>query len=53
MTFTTTRTSRVGTEIEADRETLLNGSHAREIRDLLDQRGVLIFRRLVGEEALA
>jgi alpha-ketoglutarate-dependent taurine dioxygenase len=39
-------TPRVGTEIRADRETLLNGSRADELRDLLEARGVLIFRSL-------
>ncbi len=37
-------TPRIGTEIKADRETLLGGSEAKEIRHLLEERGVLIFR---------
>jgi alpha-ketoglutarate-dependent taurine dioxygenase len=36
----------IGTEIKADVETLLSGRFAREIRDLLTRRGVLVFRRL-------
>jgi alpha-ketoglutarate-dependent taurine dioxygenase len=37
---------RIGTEIETDRETLLSGSHAQEIRHLLEERGVLVFRNI-------
>lgn len=33
----------IGTEILADKETLLSGAHADEIRTLLEQRGVLVF----------
>ena len=39
-------TPRIGTEIKASVETLLSGKYAREIRRLLEQRGVLVFRRL-------
>lgn len=39
-------TPRIGTEIKTDVATLLSGSHAGEIRALLEQRGVLIFRNL-------
>ncbi len=45
MSFTTTDlTPLIGTEIRADRETLLDGSIAADIRALLEQRGVLLFR---------
>lgn len=36
-------TSRVGTEIRSDPDTLQGGSHAKEIRELLEQRGALVF----------
>ncbi|MFT4046409.1 MAG: TauD/TfdA family dioxygenase [Solimonas sp.] len=39
-------TPNVGSEIQSDADTLLSGQHAAEIRDLLAQRGVLIFRKL-------
>lgn len=35
---------RVGTELQASREEFLNGGYAAEIRDLLEERGVLIIR---------
>lgn len=35
---------RIGSLIEADRETLLSGAAAGEIRELLEQRGVLVMR---------
>ena len=45
MTFTTVDlTPLIGTEVRTDRETLLDGSIAQEIRALLEQRGVLLFR---------
>lgn len=45
MTFTTVAlTPRIGTEVQAETETLLDGSIARELRALLEQRGVLLFR---------
>lgn len=37
-------TPNIGTEIEADRDSLLNGAHAGELRKLLEARGVLAFR---------
>lgn len=39
-------TPRIGTEIRTDIETLASGSHAAQIRELLEQRGVLILRGL-------
>jgi alpha-ketoglutarate-dependent taurine dioxygenase len=36
----------IGTEIKADKATLLAGQHAAEIRELLEQRGVLIFKQI-------
>jgi alpha-ketoglutarate-dependent taurine dioxygenase len=36
-------TPRIGTAIHADKQTLLGGSHAGEIRHLLEERGVLVF----------
>jgi alpha-ketoglutarate-dependent taurine dioxygenase len=45
--FTTLNlTPRIGTEIKADRETLLGGAKATDIRELLEQRGVLVFREI-------
>ncbi|CAN7346739.1 TauD/TfdA family dioxygenase [Phenylobacterium sp. LjRoot225] len=47
MTFATRAlTPRIGTEIIASKETLLAGGHSQEIRDLLEQRGVLLFHKL-------
>jgi alpha-ketoglutarate-dependent taurine dioxygenase len=47
MTFQTVElTPRIGTEIRSDIPTLLSGEHAAEIRELLEQRGVLVFREL-------
>jgi len=37
---------KIGTEIHAGKQTLLSGVHAAEIRDLLEQRGVLVFPKL-------
>ena len=37
---------RVATEIRADKPTLLSGEHASKIRELLEQRGVLVFPRI-------
>lgn len=37
---------RIATEIRADKATLLSGEHASEIRDLLEQRGVLVFPQI-------
>jgi alpha-ketoglutarate-dependent taurine dioxygenase len=36
----------VGTEIQTDLDTLLSGAKAQQIRDILEQRGVVIFRKL-------
>ena len=45
----------VGTEVKADRATLLSGAYREELRELLEQRGVLVFRDLhvTEEEQLA
>jgi len=47
--------SKIGTEILADKESLLSGAYATQIRELLEQRGVLVFPRinLSDEEQLA
>ncbi|BBX90682.1 TauD/TfdA family dioxygenase [Mycolicibacterium boenickei] len=37
---------RIGTEIRADKATLLCGEHAGRIRELLEQRGVLVFPQI-------
>src|SRR3954464_12023867 len=37
---------RIGTEIGADKATLLGGAHAPRIRELLEQRGVLVFPKI-------
>ena len=37
-------TPRIGTELFADADELLTGDHTAQIRDLLEKRGVLIFR---------
>jgi alpha-ketoglutarate-dependent taurine dioxygenase len=39
-------TPRIATEIRADKQTLLSGAHAAQIRELLEQRGVLVFPRI-------
>lgn len=45
MTFEVTNlTPRIGARIDTDIETLLGGAHAGQIRELLEQRGVLVFR---------
>jgi alpha-ketoglutarate-dependent taurine dioxygenase len=46
---------KIGTEILADKETLLSGAHAATIRELLEQRGVLVFPKInfTDEEQLA
>jgi alpha-ketoglutarate-dependent taurine dioxygenase len=47
MTLTTKDlTPRIATEIRADKQTLLGGAHATEIRELLERRGVLIFPKV-------
>jgi alpha-ketoglutarate-dependent taurine dioxygenase len=47
-------TPRIGTEIKIDKQTMLSGKHAGAIRNLLEQRGVLLFRgiNLSDEEQL-
>jgi alpha-ketoglutarate-dependent taurine dioxygenase len=37
---------RIGTEVFADKDTLLGGQHAATLRDLLERRGVLVFPRI-------
>ena len=37
-------TPRIGTEIKTDKATLLSGAYSKQIRALLEQRGVLLFR---------
>lgn len=37
---------RIGTEVLTDIDTLLSGQHAAELRDLLEQRSILLFRRI-------
>jgi alpha-ketoglutarate-dependent taurine dioxygenase len=39
-------TPRIGSEIRADVQALLEGDHARDIRELLEQRGIVAFREL-------
>jgi alpha-ketoglutarate-dependent taurine dioxygenase len=39
-------TPRIGTELKIDKETLLSGEHAAEIREILERRGVVIVRNL-------
>lgn len=45
----------IGTEIHAEKAALLGGEHAEEIRELLEQRGVLVFPRIsfTDEEQVA
>ena len=43
---TTDITPRIATQIRADKETLLSGVHAAAIRELLEQRGVLVFPQI-------
>jgi alpha-ketoglutarate-dependent taurine dioxygenase len=42
----TNLTPLVGSRIDADIETLLNGAHAKELRELLASRGVLVFPKI-------
>ena len=48
-------TPRIGTELKADAETLASGKYGAEIRELLEQRGVLIVRgiRMTTDQQLA
>lgn len=39
-------TPRIGSEIKTDLQTLLSGAEAKNIRDILEQRGVVVFRDL-------
>ncbi|MGO9932573.1 MAG: TauD/TfdA dioxygenase family protein [Steroidobacteraceae bacterium] len=39
-------TPRIAAQIDSDLQTLLSGSHAREIRELLEQRGVIVIRKI-------
>lgn len=51
----TNLTARIGTELKLDAETLASGVHGEEIRELLEQRGVLVARGLhmTNEQQLA
>lgn len=56
MTFTTRDlTPTIATEIRADKDTLLSGTQAKKIRELLEQRGVLVFPQIAfsDEEQIA
>jgi alpha-ketoglutarate-dependent taurine dioxygenase len=46
---------KIGAEILADKQALLSGAHAAEIRELLEQRGVLVFPKVsfTDEEQIA
>jgi alpha-ketoglutarate-dependent taurine dioxygenase len=47
VTFTSSNiTPRIATQIDSDLETLLSGSHAKQIRELLEQRGVIVVRAI-------
>lgn len=48
-------TERIGTEVLADKAALLSGTHAAALRELLEQRGVLVFPKigLTDEEQVA
>jgi alpha-ketoglutarate-dependent taurine dioxygenase len=48
-------TPRIGTELKTDAETLASGNHGREVRELLERRGVLIVRgiHMTNEQQLA
>jgi alpha-ketoglutarate-dependent taurine dioxygenase len=47
LTFTSSNiTPRIATQIDSDLETLLSGSHAKQIRELLEQRGVIVVRAI-------
>lgn len=47
MTFSTRDlTPRIATEINSDKSTLLAGTHAAKIREILEQRGVLVFPKI-------
>ena len=46
---------RIATEVKTDAETLASGKHAAELRQLLERRGVLIFKKifLTNEQQIA
>src|SRR3546814_15730104 len=47
MTFSTRDLNpRIATEIRSDKETLLSGKHSARMRELLEQRGVLVFPQI-------
>ena len=51
MVFTTTDLSpRIGTRIDTDLDTLLSGTHAAEIRELAERRGVLVIRGVAMDD---
>jgi alpha-ketoglutarate-dependent taurine dioxygenase len=52
---TTTLTTRIGTELHTDALTLASGRHGDTIRELLQQRGVLVVRGafMTNEQQLA
>jgi alpha-ketoglutarate-dependent taurine dioxygenase len=39
-------TPKIATQIDSDAQTLLGGGHAKQIRELLEQRGVLVWRKI-------
>jgi alpha-ketoglutarate-dependent taurine dioxygenase len=43
-------TPRIGTEIRADPDTLIDGAHAKQIREVLEQRGIVLFRQVNLDE---
>ncbi|MBW2942713.1 TauD/TfdA dioxygenase family protein [Zhongshania aquimaris] len=52
MSFSSTDlTPRIGTEIHSDITTLLSGKYASEIRDILERRGVVVFREINMSDA--
>lgn len=52
MTFAVSElTPRIGSDIETDADTLLSGSRAAQIRTILEQRGVVVFRNLSIDDA--
>ena len=51
MTLTSIELSpRMGSEVKIGKAELVSGAHAKEIRALLDQRGVLLFRGLLPSD---
>lgn len=43
-------TPRIGTRVDADKALLMGGAHSRELRALLEQRGVLVFPKIFMSE---